>query len=193
MLSAPSIIDNLVFPREIFSLFLYTCHAFSLAAYQFYNLSLCICYIIKKVLWLTSLLTVDWHHRSKSVILYTKINGYIFMTYPHIDCGNFGPRDVVTILLLLMNSIVLIRIVVIRSERIVKGTWCTTSAASWVTDWLSSIPRRRKATVHSHLIVSSLFSQRWLAIFEGSSKHSCSCILESSWSTSPCLHKDLSH
>ena len=56
------------------------------------------------------------------------------MTYPHIDCGNFGPRDIVAILLLLMNSIVLIRIVVIRSEGIVKGTWCTTSATSWVTN-----------------------------------------------------------
>lgn len=110
----------------------------------------------------------------------------------HVNSCNFRARHIIAILLLLMHSIILIGVVV-GGEWIIESTWCTSCPTSWIADWLSSIAGRWQTNVHSDLVIPSLFSQRWLPIFERPSKDSCSSVLECTWATSACLHQYLSH
>jgi hypothetical protein len=89
----------------------------------------------------------------------------------------------------MLQGVVLVRIM-IRGEGVVKATaGIAASATPWVANRLASVtPSRRQTIVHSELIVSSLFSQRWLPILVWSPEYSRCSILESTWATSPSLH-----
>ncbi len=113
-------------------------------------------------------------------------------TYSHVNSGNFGPWNIVSILLLLMHSIILIGVVIGR-EWIIECTWCAPCATSWVADWLPSIAGGWESAVHSDLVISSLLCQRWLSIFEWPSKYSSCCVLECPRATSTSLHQYLPH